>query len=166
MASPTADASRKRARRDRILTIRAANPQLTQPQIAKLAGVSPRTVATVIKESRLAIAEATNALGDYQQRLRQIVTIQERAETLCKIARNEKSPREQLKALVRIDDLDGIVTEKDRLRYAMSTIERNTQALFQLPAGATISIGFSSLQGAEEPECIDVKASEVEDHKE
>ena len=66
--------------------------------------------------------------------------IQKGAELLAKIAQGTDNPFAQLKAIERADDLDGIVTDIERLKTRRADEPRQRVPMFTLPEGARISV--------------------------
>jgi hypothetical protein len=66
--------------------------------------------------------------------------IKKRAELLAKIAKGTDSPFAQLKAIERADELDGILTEGERLRIPRERDQHQPRPIFMLESGASIAV--------------------------
>jgi hypothetical protein len=84
--------------------------------------------------------EAQSKLEEYQTQMQTHLPIQKRAELLAKIAKQNDSPFAQLKALKRADELDGIVTDVERLKARKTDEEREYQPMFVLPPGVSVDV--------------------------
>lgn len=73
----------------------------------------PKTVQRLVKEIKPDVEEAGQKLTEYQVLLRDHLPIPERVELVAQIARKAYSNQfAAMKALQRIDDLDGILTPR------------------------------------------------------
>lgn len=122
-----------------ILAIRA-DPlnRMTQQEIAELLGISRRTVNRVVKKAKPDLQEITEKLGEYQRQIASSVSIQTRVARLKALVEQDAEKMVALKAIQRIDELDGIVTEREKGRYAEPP--REATPMFMLPPGATVTV--------------------------
>lgn len=133
--APTKSLSRQ------ILALKA-NPAIqTHTQIAEILGVSNQTVTRHVKALEADIEQANSKLDEYQRVFLGSFAITDRANRLIELAKQSESPHVALQSLLRLDDLDGIVTEKDRLRAINqpSSHEFNTP-MFMLMPGSNVSV--------------------------
>jgi hypothetical protein len=88
----------------------------TVQDVAKVLGVSEKTVTRDLKTVRPDMKEAQGRLEAYQTQLQKHLPIEKRAELVANIAKRTDSPFAQLKAIERADELDGIVTDVERMK--------------------------------------------------
>ncbi len=119
---------------------------LTQEEIAGYLGVSRSTVINDINEMPQAAVDATEHLKSLSDEIRARMPLEKRAEKYVALATSAKNEAVSLGALQRIDDLDGIVTEKERIRAKQSEQPAN-QPLFVFQSGAQISFGPTTIGG-------------------
>jgi transposase len=137
---PVRNTSKKVKKSERIKAAAAlAVTGLTQQEIAKELGVSSKSIQRYQAESKDAIAVVNNALNNMTSEISQILSTKQRAEKYAKLAIDAKNEAVSLAALGRIDDLEGIVTEKERIR-AKAHDSPQVTPLFVLPAGATVQV--------------------------
>ena len=127
-------------------------------QIADAVGCCKRTVVRVAKEIKPAMKEIEGDLTEYKRLLQERLPIEKRSEIIGGIAENWKSnPFAALKATQRADDLDGYLTEKDKLKQPQAD-SGEYKPMFMLPLGTKVVVNISK-----EPECIDVTPEEPEE---
>jgi len=115
------------------------DPSLTHAKIAKTVGCSTKTVQRVAREIRPDLAEIDARLEEYGRLVRERLPIRDRVELYGRIARKaDHNPFAAMRALERVDDLDGVLTAKDRQKERRE--ESSPAPLFILPSGSTISI--------------------------
>ena len=135
------DRADKRILREKVLALRA-NPIIqSNAQIAQILGVSRQAVARHVSSVQTAIKASNDALALYGKELKTSMPIADRAKTLVDLAKNGKQELVRLKAIERMDDLDGITTEKDRLR-AINLGEGAQQQgpMFLMAPGSTVQV--------------------------
>ena len=140
--------------------------------IAAAVGCSKRTVIRVAKEIRPELEEVTGLLAEYQTLLRKRMPIRERVELYDKIARKvDRNPFAAMRALERIDDLDGILPAKDRARRDQES-PQEPQPMFVLPAGAQVCVNVIRVSPRRKAQttdpgpglpAIDIKAEQSEE---
>jgi hypothetical protein len=109
--------------------------------VAKALGVSAKTVARDLKTVRPDMKEAQGKLEEYQTQIQTHLPIRKRAELLADIAKQNDSPFAQLKALERADELDGIITDVERLKARKAVdSDRQPPPLFVLPEGTHVQV--------------------------
>jgi hypothetical protein len=116
-----------------------STPGITHNDIAKVLHCSTRTIKRIAREVRPDIAEADSKLVLLQREVNRVITVQQRAQKYADLATDAKNEAVSLGALQRIDDLDGIVTEKERIRAKRDERPAN-QPMFQLPAGTAVHV--------------------------
>ncbi len=116
---------------------------MTQDEIAATFGVSRRSIVRDLEDLRPAQAAVNDRLAALTTEITSAITVKQRAEKYAELATSAKNEAVSLGALQRIDDLDGIVTEKERLRS--KGVEHSAPApMFVLPQGANISMTFNT----------------------
>jgi len=114
------------------------DPSLTHAKIAKTVGCSTKTVQRVAKDIRPDLAEIDAKLEEYGRLVHERLPIRDRVELYERIARKaDHNPFAAMRALERVDDLDGILTTKDRQKERRE--EPPSAPMFILPPGSTIS---------------------------
>ncbi len=116
---------------------------MTQIQIAEHLGVSRSTIINDLADLPQAAIDATDNLKSLSDEIRAMLPVKGRAEKYVELATKAKNEAVSLGALQRIDDLEGIVTDKERLRAKQSEQPSN-QAMFILAPGMNISFGPST----------------------
>ncbi len=133
-SSPPIDTPKRklnRAERRIVLpTLQASG--LTQDQMAAKCGVSRSTIVNDLNDLHPVELETGQHLKSLIGEITKTLPIEKRAETYVDLATNDKNGGIRLSALMRIDDLDGIVTEKERIR-ARTAEPAAPVALFILP---------------------------------
>ena len=127
---------------------------LNQTEIAEQLSVSRRTIvndlANLHPSEKEQQAKAKSLIDEITTRL----PVDERAGHYVKLATRAKNEAVQLASLQRIDDLEGIVTEKERIR-AKAHSAPEPQPMFVLPAGAhvnvTVNQSINKVAPAEQP---------------
>jgi transcriptional regulator with XRE-family HTH domain len=128
---------RKTQRLQLIPTLQIAG--MTQEQIAAQLGVSRSTIVTDLNDLHPLAVDATDKLKSLVDEIANVLPIKDRAEKYAKLATSAKNEAVSLGALQRIDDLDGIVTEKERIRAKRET-QPEHQPMFALPPGAFVQV--------------------------
>ena len=130
-----------------------ANPSLKHREIAEAIGCSTKTVQRVAKEIQPSVKEVEGKLEEYQRLLGKKLPIRDRVELYDRIARKaESNPFAAMRALERADDLDGILTAKDRSREPEPAKE--PQPIFVMPPNTSVQVNL--YQGACERKAIDI----------
>jgi hypothetical protein len=97
-------------------------------------------VQRVAAEIKPAVQDVQGKLEEYGRLLKKRLPIRERVELYDKIARKvDRNPFAAMRALERIDDLDGILAAKDRARGDLESPDE-PQPMFVLPAGANVQV--------------------------
>ncbi len=148
------------ARQKQVLALIAAG--LTQKQIAAELGVSRASIARDCAELQPDTEQVEQRLQRLNQSIDQFVSVEQRARKYAELATKAKNEAVSLGALQRIDDLEGIVTDKERLRAKQSEQPAN-QAMFILAPGMNISFGPSTTGSGSLPSngAIEVKPNVI-----
>ena len=125
-------------RKQEILALQVAG--LTQTEIAQKLGVSRSSIVRDLEQLRPAQKAVNDRLSELQSEITAILPVKERAVKYAQLAKSAKNEAVSLGALQRIDDLDGIVTEKERIRAKRDEQPAN-QPMFVFQAGAKIDFG-------------------------
>lgn len=141
------------------------NPAVkTNKQIAEVIGVAPDTVSRVLRANRGTIEELNRKLDQYDSILTEGLSIRERAALYIRIATENVTeyPMACLKSLERMDDLQGIVTERDKMRVKVLPSEGpQLVPMFMLPAGSHVKVTRSEVMIPESSSgTVEVKALE------
>lgn len=127
-------------RQPQILALQAAG--MTQEQIAQQMGVSRQSITRDLREIAPAKEAVVSKLASLVDEISVLLPSKRRAEEYASLATSAKNEAVRLGTLQRIDDLDGIVTEKELVRSKRNDPPAPT-AMFMLPAGTSISFGVS-----------------------
>ncbi len=119
---------------------------MSQRDIAKTLNISRSTVQRDIEDIKPGIAEAKDLISEYNEHFDRLYPLEQSAEDYVDLARNAKNEAVRLGAQQRVDDLRGIVTEKERIRAKQSEQPAN-QPLFVFQSGAQISFGPTTIGG-------------------
>jgi len=102
-------------------------------------GCSRKTVQRVAAAIKPDVQEVEGKLELYGRLLRKKLPIKDRVELYDRIARKaESDPFAAMRALERADELDGILTAKDKSREAETP--RPQQPMFIMPPGANVQV--------------------------
>lgn len=116
----------------------------TYQHIANVTRVSTKTVQRIAKQIRPDLEEATEQLMEYQRLIRVRMPISSRVEVYQAIVeKKDTNPFASLKALGRLDDLDGITTEKDRLRQHDQGSQQPPRPMFMFAPGSGADINVT-----------------------
>ncbi len=131
-----------------ILALSASDPSLSQSQLAKMVNRSTKTIQRVMKANKATIEEIDTKLRTLNNEIASVVSMKQRAVKYADLAINAKNEAVSLGALARIDDLDGIVTDKERLRS--QGVEHSAPApMFSLPPGTQVNVTVMATTGRE-----------------
>jgi transcriptional regulator with XRE-family HTH domain len=132
----------KSIRQPQILALQAAG--LTQEQVAQEMGVSRQSITRDLREIAPAKAEMESNLARLNTAIDRILSVDQKAEKYVALATSAKNEAVSLGALQRIDDLAGIVTEKELVRSKRNE-PAAPQAMFMLPPGTSISFSATAV---------------------
>jgi hypothetical protein len=129
-------------------------------EIADAVGCCKRTVVRVAKEIKPAMKEIEPELTEYKRLIQERLPLEKRADIVAEIAKDgKKNAFAALKAVQRADDLDGYLTEKDKLKKPLEET-REYRPMFTLPQGTNIVVNIT-----QKPDHIDVTPDESEEAK-
>lgn len=117
---------------------------MTHAQIASELHVSLSTIKRAISDLKPTIEEAKDIVTKYASKLDELYPVEERSVDYVNQAKSAVNEAVRMQARMRIDDLCGVVTEKERVRYKGQQAQGN-QPLFIFPAGANIEFGPVSI---------------------
>src|SRR5262249_8819069 len=139
----------ERRRRKVIAMFSDATNAPTVQDAARILGVSAKTVERDLKAVRADMKEAESKLEEYQRRLKKRLPLEKRVELLAEIAEQEKKLFGRFKAVQRVDALDGIITDGERLKIEREREQTTNQPLFVFNGGMQISFGPTTTSGNE-----------------
>jgi hypothetical protein len=113
----------------------------TVQDVAKVLGVSPKTVTRDLQAVRFDMKEAQGKLEEYQTQFQKHLPIQKRAQLVAEIAKDKKNRFAQLKAIERADELDGIVSDIERLKARREEEPQQHRPMFIFAQGCDIDFG-------------------------
>jgi hypothetical protein len=108
---------------------------LTHKQVAAVVGVSTKTVQRVARQVSPDLEAVEEKLAEYRRLLHERLPVSERVERYVEIARGKANPFAAMRALERIDRLDGI--EVDETEDREPAVH---QPLFVLPPGSELRL--------------------------
>lgn len=135
-----------------VLAMSAAG--LSQKEIATKLNVSSKTIQRDVQSVKPTLDEAKAYIEEYQNHFDVIYPLEDSALDYVELATNAKNEAVRLGAQQRIDDLRGIVTEKERIRAKQSEVPAN-QPMFVFQAGAKIDFGGVRIQKIDTPPVVD-----------
>jgi hypothetical protein len=109
-------------------------------EIAKLLGVSTKTVQRDLEAVRPDVKEAQGMLEEYKRRFAEQLPIEKRVSAYKKITEST-NPFAVLKALERIDELSGIMTDEQLLKSRTNDAAQAPQPMFVFQGGMNIDFG-------------------------
>jgi DNA-binding XRE family transcriptional regulator len=149
-----ATAKVKRKRTETTLALAASG--LTQAQIAKELRVSPKTVQRDIAQVKPTLDEARSILDKLVTKIDEIHSVEDSARTYAELAKYAKNEAVRLATEDRIQDLRGVVTQKELVRTRRDE-QSQPQAMFMLPAGTSVSVTVNpGLSNMNQPKPQDV----------
>ena len=131
----------------------------TPTEIANILKVAPNTIRRITRELKADIDSTNSKLAELQREITSVITVKQRAEKYAALATSAKNEAVSLGALTRIDDIAGIVTDRERMRIDKQTSEPVIQPMFLLPAGAHVGITVNQINlrpGAQSSESLTV----------
>lgn len=115
----------------------------TQQAIADELGVTRQTVKRDMDDLRPDVAIVRTILERAQTKLRELYPVEERIEGYVAVAKNDTPNLSgyRLAALTRLDAIDGIITDGERMRAERDRAQEQAPApMFVLPAGTSINV--------------------------
>lgn len=141
------------------LALKASGMQVKD--IAAELGVDRKSIQRYTQESEAAAEVVESALKKLNNELEPLLTVKRRAEEYASLATTAKNEAVRLGTLQRIDDLAGIVTEKELVRSKRNE-PASPQALFMLPPGTSISFSATTTRRDTDTKTIDVSAGDID----
>src|SRR5262249_30170393 len=90
---------------------------------------------------------AEDKLEEYQRRFKERLPLEDRVRLYEEIARQNSNLFARFKALQRIDAIDGIIPDIERLKFDRQHEEPQTRVpMFMLPDGARISVTVNQIE--------------------
>lgn len=126
-------------------TIALSANGLTQVKIAEELGIDRKTVARYLEESKPAEEVVRAAVVELNEQIAKFVTVEQRAQKYAALAKEAKNEAVSLGALQRIDDLAGIVTQKELVRTRRDEVSQ-PQAMFMMAPGTTVNVSVTPKQ--------------------
>ena len=124
-----------------VLALKVAG--LKNGEIAQELGVNRKTIQRDLDESKAATEIIDSQLTQLNAAIAAILPMEQRAGKYVDLATNAKNEAVSLGALQRIDDLAGIVTQKELVRTRRDEAQQ-PQAMFMLPPGAQIAVSVTT----------------------
>jgi DNA-binding XRE family transcriptional regulator len=121
---------------------------VTQTEVANQLGISRSTVKRDIEDLKPTIKEAETLITEYNKQFDELYPIEQSAADYVDLARSAKNEAVRLGAQQRIDDIRGLVTDKERLR-AKRDQEVQPQPMFVFNGGLSIDFGGGQGQQAD-----------------
>ena len=118
----------------------------TVQDAAKILGVSTKTIERDLKAVRPDMTEAESKLQEYQRRFKERLPLEDRVRLYEEIARQDSNLFARFKALLRIDSIDGIIPDIERLKFERQHQETQPVPMFVLPEGAKISVTVNQIE--------------------
>src|SRR5262245_59746645 len=133
MSKQTNAKDRAERRRRKLITMLAdATNAPTIQDAAKILGVSTKTIERDLRAVRPDMTEAGDKLEEYQRRFKERLPLEDRVRLYEEIARQDSNLFARFKALQRIDAIDGIIPDIDRLKVERRQEESKPVPMFVL----------------------------------
>lgn len=116
---------------------------IPQKDIATLTNVSPRTVSRMASTLEPDLKAVDDLLARAQTRIRDVMPVEQRIDRLVgllQVAEDTKQPSAGVSVLARLDAIDGLITDADRLKYSPDRDTPQAGPMFVLPSGSSISV--------------------------
>ncbi len=154
--------NRVRKRVDQVLALSVAG--LTQQEIATKLGVHRSTIKSDLAQVKPAL-HVVNGLDERAVTyIENVMPIERRIDTYVKLAKNDRMPQYQQASAMRLDDMQGFISARDRLKAHAVSNDGNQQPLIviegvQLNFGPRIQVS-SSTTGLPNQSVTDIEASD------
>ena len=125
---------------------------MTQTDIAKELGVDRSVIVADVAEIRPSVDQARTILQRMQARIAEILPPETRVDRYAEmldLARDTKQPSAGVQILARLDSLDGVITDTDRMR-SKANDPAPVVPMFALPAGSMVSVTVTTPQHIED----------------
>lgn len=145
---------------------------MTQQNVADELGVCRTTVTKDLQEIRPGIEVADSIIERAQLRISQLMKVEERVEKYVEHAKSETNGTLSLAALMRLDDLDGVVTQKELVRTRRDEGYNTSGPMFIMPEGAVVNVTLNQaapqhvVESTDTQVVIDVESAQVVENKE
>ncbi len=133
---------RKSSRQQTVIALQLQG--LTQTAIAEQLGVERRTIARDVKELKPSTEQVLSILERGQERLRETYPIEKRIDRLAKLSESAVNESVSMGCVTYLNEFDGVVTERERMRINKQTEAPTIQPMFMLPPGTSVSIRMST----------------------
>jgi hypothetical protein len=110
------------------------DPTLKHVDIAEIAGCSTKKVQRVAKKLREETADL-DEIEAYKEYIRRQMPTEDRAKRLVELATQDRQLKVALDAIVRMDSMQGLLTEREKLQFRQEP-EKETGPLFYFPPGS------------------------------
>jgi hypothetical protein len=117
---------------------------------ANILGVSRKTIERDLKVIRADVKDVEDKVAAYQRRFKERLPIDERVRLYEEIARQDGNLFARFKALQRVDAIDGIVTDGERLRIPRDREPSQPAPMFIFAGGCNIDFGHGPARQAGE----------------
>jgi transcriptional regulator with XRE-family HTH domain len=143
---------------------------LSHRQIAQIFGVTPRTISRDMGDAREAIPVVQSVLQRMAAKVGEIMPAELRVEkyvAAVEIGLESKNISGAIQALGRLDAIEGVVTDGERLRskYAEDTDPRRAAPIFQIAGNVNVTVELPREDGFREPP-IETEAVDVQEQDE
>jgi len=130
----------RRSTHNKIIAL-ASDPlrPLKGQEIADILGVSRSTVTRALRKARPDLEDARERLAEYQQRIGEELPVEARVRRYKELVEQNSQLMVSLKALERVDALDGIVTAKERKEVETGP----QQPMFVMPQDSHVVINVT-----------------------
>lgn len=128
--------------------------QMTHEEIAQVTKCSAKTVQRVQQELKQETEGCEEKIQEYRRQINKRLPIERRVKRYVEIANAESNPFAAIRALERIDDLDGVVLDKKQ----KGEPEENHPMFILLP-GSKVMIGIKTpgaIEDTEEASAVEV----------
>ncbi len=127
----------------------SAEPLLSHRQLASEVGVSHEFVNQIAKKINGSDDLGAKRQKSLQRQLAKVLPVSARAMVIAQVAKGEATQKlafAQIAAVKMANELDNVVTEKDRREKADNAVA-NLPVMFQLPDNTSIDIGIRIKRG-------------------
>ncbi len=114
-------------------------PGITHKDIARSLKCSITTISRIAQQVKPDVAAIDAKLAALQSEIGKVISVKERATQYAELAKSAKNEAVSLGALQRIDDLDGIVTQKELVRTRRDEAAQ-PQPMFIMPSGSSVNV--------------------------
>jgi transposase len=120
---------------------------MSQTDAATQLGISRKTVTRDVAEAREGLQLADSVLARAQAHIKVAkIEVERRVERYRDIAEQDAQPAAALAALTRLDAIDGLVPEIDRLRARIQDDSRPSQPMFSVVGAVSVTVNANPSQ--------------------